>query len=331
MLRELFSRRLVVVTGKGGVGKSTIASSLALVASRRLGKRTLLVELEAQRSIARFFGRHAAGYEPREMCDDISLINITGQEAIRDYLKIIVPVGKLVDKITAHPLYRYFTDAAPGLKELLTLGKIWKLADEKRHGRPVYDLIVVDGFSTGQALNMFRAPIEVFNSLKVGPIASKARHLVDLIRDPLRTTAVIVTLPEEMPMAESVELHRALTSEIRVDCCGIIVNRVLPKRFRHEELAKREQVQRELRAAVRELGTNGDHATHAYRAAHEQMLWRHNHEHYLKRMMAELPGPFLHLLSVFDCDGDADLVERLATTIARELTPQKSGAAGQAS
>ncbi len=317
MLRELLARRLVIVTGKGGVGKSTIATALALLASRQ--KRTLLVELEAQRSIARFFGKPPAGYEAAEVAPNLSLINITGLEAIRDYLQLIVPVGLLVEKITAHPLYRYFTEAAPGIKELLTFGKIWKLEDEKHRHRPLYDLIVVDGFPTGQALNMFRSPIEVCETLKVGPIASKARHLVDLMRDAEKTAFLLATLPEEMPVAESIDLYHALTRDIRIAYAGIAVNAILPKRFRRENLGRGGEIERAVGEAFREIGAGDSHVVHAYRAAHEEMRWRLTHEHYLKRLASDLPGPFLHLPFVFKSDGGGELVERIAAVMAGEI------------
>lgn len=319
MFSDLLSRRLVLVTGKGGVGKTTIATALALHASQRERRRVLLVELEAQQSVAARFGKPPARYEPAEIAPGLWAANITGLEAIRDYLRIVVPVGLIVDRITAHPLYRYFTDAAPGIRELLTFGKIWKLWDEKVRGKRAYDLIIVDCFPTGQTLNMFRAPIEVVGTLGMGPIASKAKYLVNLIRDSRETAVLLVTLPEEMPVAETIELHAALTGEIKADVAGVAVNGVLPKIFAPEKLARPREIEGTLRGIMDELGVDGSHAAHAYRAAHEEMRRRQQHEHHLKRLVTELPGPFVHLPLLFGCDGARAVIDKMAAQIGREV------------
>ncbi|MEW6368332.1 MAG: ArsA family ATPase [Acidobacteriota bacterium] len=310
---------MILVTGKGGVGKSTVAAALAMVSSRHLGLKTMLVELDARLSAARLFGKPAATYGVAEVAERIWMINVTGREAVRDYLNLVLPVKRLTDRIAAHPFYRYFVDAAPGIKELLTFGKIWKLQDEKHRGRQAYDLVVVDGYPSGQTVNMLRAPLEVVNTLKVGPIASKARLLVDLMRDPQRSAFLLVTLPEEMPVAESIELHHMLTAEIQMKPAGVVVNAILPKRFYGDALAHPTRVQRAVRSALAGIGVDEEHAAYVYGSAHEEMRWRQLHEHYLKKMANDLSGPFFQVPFVFDSSDPARVVERVAEVIRRAL------------
>jgi anion-transporting ArsA/GET3 family ATPase len=222
MAASLLERRLHFVVGKGGVGKTTVAGALALTLARR-GRRTLAVEMEPGGRLAALLGSET-GDGPR-------VLHVDGRAALEEYLGLLIPVKRLLASIFSSKVYQYFVAAAPGLKELMTIGKIWYEATREEDGRPVWDAIVVDAPATGHSLQYLRMPQAARETFGTGLVQREATRITDLLRDP-RTTAVhLVTLAEEMPVAETLETREQLTGALGLPLGHVIVNRLHRRRF----------------------------------------------------------------------------------------------------
>ncbi|TML93013.1 MAG: ArsA family ATPase [Actinobacteria bacterium] len=229
MSKSLLDRRLVFVTGKGGVGKSTIAAGLALLATQR-GKRTLVCEVDAKGNLADFYETSRTRFKPREIQPGLFAMSMDTEASLQEYLRLQL---KLPAVARIGPLARAFefvATAAPGVKEILTTGKLcWEVRE--RH----YDLVVVDAAPTGHIIGQLAAPQAINELVKVGLVRQQTGWLMDILSDPVTTGLVIVTTPEEMPVNETIELSGRVREETDVDLAAIVVNRVLPELFSHSE------------------------------------------------------------------------------------------------
>jgi anion-transporting ArsA/GET3 family ATPase len=227
----LLDRRLLFVTGKGGVGKTTVAAALGVLAAS-LGKRTLVGEVDAKGNLADFFEIPATGFEPREVATNLSAMTMHTEESLKEYLRLQLKLP-LVARLG--PLARTFdfvANAAPGVKEVLVVGKfLWEV--RQRH----YDLVVVDSVATGHVISQLAAPQALRELVKVGLVREQTGWMLDLLGDPTVTGAVIVASPEEMPVNETLELSERIRSDTNVELAAVVVNRVLPELFGNTEEA----------------------------------------------------------------------------------------------
>jgi anion-transporting ArsA/GET3 family ATPase len=242
----------VIVTGKGGVGKSTVALALALAAARR-GKRTILCEVSAQEHLSRVFHRAEVGFHEVEMAENLWAISIDPDESLREYVLLQLKVKAMRDLLFKSRIFTYLAAATPGLKELVTIGKIWELALEDRkvkQGRN-YDLVIVDAPATGHGVGFLQTPRTFANVARVGPIRQQAEILDKFIRNRKRTGMAVVTLPEEMPVNETAKLERDLASEVGVQVSRIVCNGLYPERFPEDEAGALIELAAEREGAVR--------------------------------------------------------------------------------
>jgi anion-transporting ArsA/GET3 family ATPase len=267
----LLDKRLVFVTGKGGVGKTTVAACLARVAARR-GKRVIVCEVAGEE----------ARHDEVEVAPRIHSITVDPEHAMREYLTDQVG-GTLSKVMTTSRVFTYLAAAAPGMRELLTIGKLWDLAqlDQRRTGDTPYDLVIVDAPATGHALGMLRTPRTFRDAARVGPISRQAGLIDEFLTDPELTGIVAVAAPEEMPVNETIEFIAALDDEMQLAPDTVVVNGVYPDRFRDDEIAAIEAVGARtprLRAAL---------TTHRRARHHRNQLRR------LRRRAPAITLPFL--------------------------------------
>jgi anion-transporting ArsA/GET3 family ATPase len=233
-MEDLFARSLLVVTGKGGVGKSTVAAALGLAAARR-GLHTVLVEVAARDDIPRALGvtDTASRQGAREVSDRLYHISIDPQDTMEEYLRRQLPVGALAALVSHSRIFTAITAAAPGMRELLTIGKVWELARHERRsgGGEPYELVVLDAPATGHALAMLQAPRTFASAARVGPVAKQSRAIESFLRDPQRTAVLGVSTAEEMPVSETLELRRRLPKELGSELALVIANAIVPHRF----------------------------------------------------------------------------------------------------
>ena len=224
-LRDLFERRLLLVSGKGGVGKSTAAAALALAAAR-FGRRTCLVEVEGRQTFSAVFDTAPWDFTEREFRPGLWGMSIDPEASLQEYLALFYGAQRLSRLVAKAPAVEFATQAAPGIKDVLLIGKVKEM--ERRRdpdGRFHYDLIVMDAPPTGRIVNFLRAPDATTELVNLGPIRAQAQTVIEMILDAERTNLVLVTLLEEMPVTETIESVEAL-DELGVALGPVLVNRV---------------------------------------------------------------------------------------------------------
>jgi anion-transporting ArsA/GET3 family ATPase len=256
-VRDLLEKRLVIVTGKGGVGKSTIALAIGMAAAEA-GKRTIVCEVSATEGLSRTFHRSEVGFNEVQMADNLWAISIDPDESMREYVLLQLKVRAARDLLFRSKIFNYLAAATPGLRELVTMGKIWELSQVDRkvkQGRK-YDLVVVDAPATGHGVGFLATPRTFANVARVGPIAAQAETLDAFITDHRRTGVAIVALPEEMPVNETAMLERDLTEKVGASVDRIYLNGLYPDRFDDADAdpieAAAENADGEVRAALLE-------------------------------------------------------------------------------
>jgi anion-transporting ArsA/GET3 family ATPase len=238
-IEGLFDKRIIFVTGKGGVGKTTVSLALGIAAAAR-GRRTIVCEVASQESLSRSLGRTAIGFEETAVRQKLFAISIDPDRATREYLELQLPVKAMSDLLYRSKLFTYLAAATPGLSEMVTVGKIWELAQPERRaeGGTPYDLVIVDAPATGHGVGLLQTPQSFAEIARVGPLAHQAGTIGKTITDPETTVALIVATPEEMPVNETAQLESELIDRVGVRVAGIYLNSVLGNRFSGEEMKR---------------------------------------------------------------------------------------------
>lgn len=208
------SQRIFLFSGKGGVGKSWLAAAFAHHLSFELGKRTLLVEFGESSRLKWFFGKEL-GQSPTPVAKRFDVACWSGERTLREYVKHLVKLERLVDIFFQNHLMSVFIKAAPALKELALLGKV--TSGIRKVGPPLdYDCLVVDSYSTGHHLALLQAPSGMMESMSYGPIVTESESMIQTIKDPLITQHLVCAIPESLPVVEAIQLSRALSSGFSV-------------------------------------------------------------------------------------------------------------------
>jgi anion-transporting ArsA/GET3 family ATPase len=311
VVRSVFAQRLLVVTGKGGVGKTTVAAAVGLLAAeRRL--RTIVVEVGDQNRLSDLFGlaTHRPGVETA-LTDGLSSISIDPDRALLEWLQKLG--GRVSGRVLASSgTFQYFAAAAPGAKELVSMVKIWELTRQgsgRGAGGPggAYDLVVLDAPATGHALGMLSSPRTFGAITRVGPIARQSERMQELLSDPSCSSYLAVAQGTEMAVSETLDLQQGLQRQLGRDLDAVIVNAVLPQRFTAAELQRLSAL-------------DGDAITHsatlAARAVHDRARAQHNQLARLRRRSFEvIPIPFQFVPEL-----DLAAVRRIAAHLNHKLT-----------
>jgi anion-transporting ArsA/GET3 family ATPase len=294
---------VVFVTGKGGVGKTTVAVALGLRAAAE-GKRTIVCEVSAQENASRIFEHTEIGFHEVEVAENLWSISIDPDESMREYVLLQLKVRAMRDMLFRSRIFNYLAAATPGLKELVTIGKIWELAqlDRKVKSGRKYDLVIVDAPATGHGIGFLQTPRTFAAIARVGPIHSQAQQLDRLITDQEHTGVAIVALPEEMPVNESAALEHDLREEVGVAVDRVYMNGLYPERFSNQEAER-----------LTELSSGEDGTA---RAAARAALSEHNRARsqraQLARLRRRVEAPVKTLPFLFEPDLGVEAAGQLA-------------------
>jgi len=290
---ELLGRRLLFTVGKGGVGRTTVTLALAFEAARR-GRKVLAVELEGSRALARALEEQREIQPPAPELERITSLVIDGRRALEEYLSLIIPVRRLLKTIFSSSIYQYFVAAAPGLKELMTIGKIWYEAERRDREGDGPDLVLVDAPATGHSLQYLRMPEAALEAFPVDLVHREAERVLSLLRDPAATAVVMVATAEDMPTNETIEISRGL-DDLGMRGSLLVVNQMHAAPATAAELAA-------LRAGLAASG--GDARTVQLRGAvlaraEDEASWAEINAANAKRMAEEVPAPQIALPYLF--------------------------------
>jgi anion-transporting ArsA/GET3 family ATPase len=314
-MRSLLDRSLLVVTGKGGVGKTTIAGALGLLGARA-GRRTIVLEVGDHSRLADLFGARAPAEGAEvELASGLWSTTVDPDRVLLEWVQELG--GRIPGRILASSgTFQYFAAAAPGAKELFAMVKVWELTQGRRWQRRAggYELVILDAPATGHALGMLRSP-ETFGAIaRVGPVRTQAEAVQALLRAPSRSAYVGVTLPTDMAVTETLELQQGLREHVGRDLDVTVVNGLLPRRFSPDEVELLAGLdgKRGRRGADRELL---DSAVHAALSVHERARFQHNQLARLRRRDLDVVGvPFQWTAAM-----DVAALEAIADQLGRRL------------
>jgi anion-transporting ArsA/GET3 family ATPase len=313
----LLDRRLLFFTGKGGVGKSTMAAATALLASR-IGKRVLLIEVDAKGDIPALFEQGPVKFTPRQVHPGILAMSMDTEAALQEYLKLQLKVPLLGRMGPLAKVFDFVATAAPGVKEILTVGKIAWEVRESLEGRTDFDLVVVDAAATGHIVAQLGAADSIRELVDVGPLRNQTQWVADLLADPTITAVNIVTTPEEMPVAETIELAQRLRREVNVPLGEVIVNRVLPELFTHAD----EETFSALRtppATEMLTGAVGAGAVEVLDAARLAVSLRRNGALHLEHLLEAVDLPLIYVPYLFVRAHGLRVTQMVADALGEEL------------
>jgi anion-transporting ArsA/GET3 family ATPase len=315
MPASLTSARVAVVSGKGGVGKTTVAAALAIAAARK-GKHVLLAEMEDREAFAPIFGLRKLAYTEQTIAPNITGLTVEADEALVDYLRMFYGIPTISRALMRTKAVEFATQTAPGLKDILLIGKVKEAESRRQEGAHVFDLIVVDAPPTGRLPRFLDAPRAVAELVRGGQIRTQAQGVLDMVTDPKRCQVVLVTQPEELPVRETEETIEVL-SKMGISLGPVVMNGVWPE---IRPLGK--EPEPTLRAAataaaidlndgaVRELATVA--ATHARRARNQRKA--------MKLLAADVSLEQIELPYLFTERMGRPEVDRLAELLAECVT-----------
>jgi anion-transporting ArsA/GET3 family ATPase len=311
---QLLDRRLLFVTGKGGVGKTSVASALGVLAARQ-GRRTLVCEVDAKGNLADFYGMGPLSFAPTEVRKGLWAMAMNTEESLKEYLSLQLKVPLLARLGPLARTFDFVANAAPGVKEILTVGK---LAWEVKEGH--YDLVVVDASATGHVVGQLASPVAINELVRVGVVRNQTDWMIELLTDPATTGVVVVTAPEEMPVAETLELVERLGEETSIDVATVVVNRVLPELLGRGEEAIFDKLRSpEGRAALEARAGAGVHGVLS--GAELAVSLRRGRVPHLNRLREGLPAglALIHLPFLFHRSHGVRATGRIAEALGDEL------------
>jgi anion-transporting ArsA/GET3 family ATPase len=292
--------RLLIVAGKGGVGKTTVTAALARMAAQA-GQPTLIVEVEGKSGIGAVFGRREVlGYEEEVLAERIKARTLTPDDALLEYLADH-GMKRISKRLTQSGALDVVSTAVPGIKDILVLGKVKALE------RDTDDLLVLDAPAAGHAVTFLTSAAGLLDAARVGPIRAQAQDVGDLLSDPARCQVVLVTLPEETPVNEVVETAYKLEDKVGIKLGPVVVNGLYPRlEGLDDDIPADGDVTEEQRQSLKEAAE--------FRRARQDLQAEQ-----VARLREELPLPQLHLPFLFTPEVGPEELDVLAAALAEQV------------
>ena len=212
-----------IITGKGGVGNTVVATALAISEARR-GRRVLLAEVNAHDRVAALLGSRPVGSQMREVLENLHVVDMNATDGIREYALLTIRFEAIYKAVFENRIVRHFIRFIPSLGEMVMLGKLWYHDNEKTESGHRFDTIIIDAPATGHAISMLRTPAAIEKLVPTGPMRDHARSIREMLTDPTRTCMHVVTLPEEMPVNEARELEAASRNKLGIRLSTTFIN-----------------------------------------------------------------------------------------------------------
>jgi anion-transporting ArsA/GET3 family ATPase len=226
-LQTLLQKKLVIVTGKGGVGKSTISAALGQAMANQ-GKKTLIAEIHTEGHLADLFKKPSLQYEPSVLGPNLFGANISPKESFKEYVLMQIKFRQLYRAVFENRLVNYFIEATPGLAELMCIGKVYDLTQN-------YDMVILDAPATGHGFSLLQVPSVVAGAVRVGPLKTEAEKVAALLQDSQQTMLTVVTLPEEMPVNEACEMATKTRENLGLKVELVVINQTFPAPMTDQE------------------------------------------------------------------------------------------------
>ncbi len=312
-LHDILDKKLLIVSGKGGVGKTSVATALGLLAAQE-GKKTLIAEINASERIAEIFDIKPVGYQETPLLKNLFAINIDPKTAFEEYILEQIHSKRIFNLVFENRFVRSFLDATPGLNELLEIGKIWSLADRENKAKDsqnVYDLIIVDAPSTGHGLAFLEVPRVVAEAVRVGPLKTKSELILKLIQDPEKTLLLLVSLAEEMPVNETLEMFEKAKSSAGISTGPVFVNSLFPKFLTEKENKEAEEFFKKNEGEVS--------LKNLYSVVHLFQKRVELQNFYFNKLKSNLKAPVIPLPFIFKENFGQEAIEELAVTLRENL------------
>jgi anion-transporting ArsA/GET3 family ATPase len=304
-MSTLADKRFVLVTGKGGVGKTTVCAAEAVALAAK-GKRVLVAMCNAKERLSEMFGVAPIGPTVVPVGTDIWAVNMQPEKALEEYGILVLHSRALYKTLFDNAYVRTFLRAVPGMQEWAMLGKAWWHTTERLpDGTFKYDVVILDAPATGHGLDMLRVPKVILDVVPPGLLRRDAERAWALFQDGNTSAIVLVTLPEEMPTTETIELAAAL-KELGLPIGRVVVNAVLPPLFSREERDALDVLPQF------DIGTAGDAAI---AAARDRATRERLQADSMGRLARDLPVAPAFLPLLFEDASTPEAIRRLAKRV----------------
>lgn len=319
-MTRLIDRRLLFITGKGGVGKTAIAAGLGLMASAE-GKRVLVCELEPRGDLSKAFDCGPTAFTPRTISEHLSVMTMDTEASLVEYLKIhlrpfgVARFGPLASMLD------FVATAAPGVREILTVGKLCYEVKEDH-----YDLVIADASATGHVVGQLAAPLGINDLVKVGAIRQQTDWMLEILQDHTKTAVCIVSSPEEMPVSEAIDLVGRIERGTQMCLGAVFANRVLPELFASSDEVLfaslgASSIQKTLAEALG-LSRQSKALTEVFAAARLAVGLRRTGAEHLERLRAQIPAdvPIYNVPYLFNRTQGPRSIRQIARLLEEELS-----------